>query len=228
MKKEKIKKEKTKNQIKPESKLFSLEEAIDFLKKNHKPKFDETIELHFHLGIDPKQTMQMVKGSLTLPYGPIKSKKIALFVSPGFLTSAKEAGADIVGSQELINDISEKKKIEFDIAIAEPGIMKDLAKIARILGPKGLMPSPKNGTITTDFKKTIETFKKGKINFKNDDSGNVHVAIGKMSWPKEHIIANGRVVIEMVQKARPPKVKGSYIKSITLCSTMGPGVKITS
>lgn len=212
---------------KQENKIYSLEEGITFLKENYKPRFEETVELHFHLGIDVKQTMQNVRGSITLPYGPIKPKKIALFVSPGYLGLAKKSGADIVGGQELIDEINEKKKINFDIAIAEPGIMKDLAKIARLLGPKGLMPSPKSGTITTNLKETVDNFKKGQLNFRNDEAGNIHVAIAKISWPKEHILANAQAIIQAVLKARPPKVKGSYIKSLTLCSTMSPGLKIS-
>jgi len=211
---------------KPEKRPYSLEEAVNFLKENCRSNFDETIELHFHLGIDPSQTSQIVKGTLILPYGPIKPKKIAIFVSPGYLGMAKKAGADIVGSQELIDEIRENGKVDFDIAIAEPGIMKDLAKIARILGPRGLMPSPKSGTVTTEFEKTVQEFKKGKINFRNDESGNIHGAVGKISWPVEKTVANARVFIEAVEKARPAGIKGNYIKSITLSSTMGPGIKI--
>jgi len=210
-----------------EDKTYSLEEAVDFLKNNYKPRFDETVEIHFRLGIDPSKTLQLVKGSISLPHGPVKSRRIAIFSSDKNIQSAKKTGADIVGGKELIEEIKETGKADFDIALADPDIMSDLAIIARILGPKGLMPSPKAGTVTSNFSEAVESFRKGKINFRNDESGNVHLPVGKLSWDKEKIIENIKAAIEEVQNLKPSKVKKNYIKSITISSTMGPGIKIS-
>lgn len=208
------------------SKIYTLDEAIDFIKKNPAAKFDESIEIHITLGIDPSKTEQQVRGSVNLPAGDLKKKKIAAFVAPAKVAEAKEAGADIVGGVDLIEKINETGKCDFDIAIAEPAIMKDLAKIAKILGPKGLMPNPKSETVTTDIKKTIGELSKGKINFKSDSQGIIHQALAKISWPIENIKKNILAFLESVKRTRPQTVKGSFIKSITISSTMGPGIKI--
>lgn len=208
-----------------EKKEYSLEEAIDFIKENRIAKFDESIEIHIKLGIDPKKTEQQVKGNLILPY-PVKKKKIACFVELEKEKEAKEAGADLVGGKELIEKIRETKKTDFEIAIATPEMMKELAPIAKILGPKGLMPSPRYGTVTTNISKTIQEIREGKTFFQSDEGGNVHQVIGKVSWQKEKIIANIKAFLEAIKKSRPAGVKGNFIKNITLCSTMGPGLKI--
>lgn len=208
------------------NKLYSLDEAIDFIKKNPAAKFDESIEIHITLGIDPSKTEQQVRGSVNLPAGTLKKKRIAAFVTEAKKEEAKQAGADIVGGIDLIEKINETGKCDFDIAIAEPAMMKDLAKIAKILGPKGLMPNPKSETITTDIKKTIEELTQGKINFKSDSQGIIHQALAKVSWTQENIKKNILSFIEAVKKARPQAVKGSFIKNITISSTMGPGIKI--
>jgi large subunit ribosomal protein L1 len=207
------------------SKVYSLDEAIDFIKNNPAAKFDESIELHINLGIDPKKVEQQVRGMAILPYGTGKKKRIAAFVTPSKLKEAKEAGADVVGGIDLIEEINRTGKCDFDIAIAEPDLMKDLAKIAKILGPKGLMPNPKSGTVTTEIKKTIEEFIGGKVEFKNDPYGIIHQVVGKVSWPKENIKKNILAFIEELKKARPKSV-GTFIKSIVIKSTMGPGIKI--
>jgi len=207
-------------------KAYPLEEAIDFIQQNPCAKFDETIEIHVCLGINPKKTEQQVRGTVILPGGAIKKAKIAAFVSDGKETLAKEAGADIVGGKNLIEEIKKTKKCDFDIAIAEPEIMKDLSQIAKILGPRGLMPNPKSDTVTTDIKKTIEELKKGKIDFKNDSGGNIHQAIGKISWPKEKVIENFDAFFASLKKIKPAGIKGSYIKNIALSSTMGPSLKV--
>ncbi|MFN3301639.1 MAG: 50S ribosomal protein L1 [Patescibacteria group bacterium] len=209
-----------------EKKEYSLEEAIDFIKKNKAAKFDESIEIHLNLRINPKKTEENIKGDVILPYGGFSQKKIAVFVEPEKEKEAKEAGADIIGGKELIEKIKETSNIDFDIAIATPKMMKELTSIAKILGPKGLMPSPKTGTLTENIKEAINEFKKGKIFFKNDEGGNLHLVVGKVSWEKEKIIANIKAFLEAVRKAKPSKVKGNFIKNFTICSTMGPALKI--
>lgn len=199
-------------------------QAIETIKQNAKAKFDESLEVHLRLGIDSSKSEQQVRGNLILPHGTGQKKKIAVFTEEK-VKEAKEAGAEIVGGKELIEKILKTKRCNFEIAIAEPGIMKDLSKIAKILGPKGLMPSPKNNTVTSDIVKTIEELRLGKIIFKNDDTGNVHQVLGKVSWPIEKLLENFKTFIEAVKKAKPAKSKGIYIKSITLCSTMGKGVR---
>lgn len=208
------------------NKIYTIDEALDFIKLNSKAKFNETIELHVVLGIDPRKTEQQVRCSIVLPHGGIKKLRIAAFVNADKVKQAKEAGADIVGGEDLIEKIKESKKCNFDVVIAEPALMKNIAKIAKILGPKGLMPSPKSETITTDIEKTIKEIRKGKINFKNDAGGNLHISIGKVSWKPEKIKDNFDTLITVIKKNKPPKVKGSFLKSIILSSTMGPGLKI--
>lgn len=208
------------------SKAYSVDEALDFIHTNTKVKFDETIELHITLGIDPKKTEQQVRGTILLPYGQSKKKKIIAFVTPEKIKQAEKAGADVVGGQDLIEKIRKTGKCNFDVAIAEPEIMKDLAQIAKILGPRGLMPSPKTETITTEIKKTIAELQKGKINFKNDAGGNLHFYVGKVSWKNEKIKHNINTLLEAVKKAKPPKTKGKFINNIVLASTMGPGLKV--
>ncbi len=206
-------------------KEYSLDEAIDFIKENKAAKFDESIEIHLNLGIDPKKAEQNIRGNVILPYGEFSSKKIVAFVEPEKEKEAKDAGADIVGGKELIERIKETKKIDFDIVVATPKMMKELTQIAKILGPKGLMPSPKTGTLTENIKGAILELKKGKISFKNDEGGNIHQVVGKVSWDKEKIIANIKTFLDALRKTRPPKIKGNFIKSMTICSTMGPGIK---
>ena len=208
------------------TKIYSLDEAVDLIKKNPAAKFDESVEIHLRLGIDSRKGDQQVRGSLVLPHGTGKTKKIAAFVSENKRKEAKEAGADLIGGKDLIEQIQKDKKCDFDIAVAEPQIMKDLTRIARILGPKGLMPSLKNGTIGEDIKGMIEELKKGRVSFKNDDSGNLHQIVGKLSWEKDKLIENIKAFIEAVRKARPSGAKGIFIKNITLCSTMGQGIKV--
>ncbi|MDA2936117.1 50S ribosomal protein L1 [Patescibacteria group bacterium AH-259-L05] len=209
------------------NRVYTLDEALDFISMHARAKFDESIETNFILGIDPKKSEQQVRGSTTLPHDIGKKKKIAAFVSPEKTKEAKDAGADVVGGQDLIEKIKKTKKCDFDIAIAEPTIMKDLAHIAKILGPRGLMPSPKTETITTDIKGTINELSKGKLFFKNDAGGGIHVVIGKVSWKEDKIKDNFNTIVEAVKKAKPPKIKDKFIKNIVLASTMGPGFKIS-
>ncbi len=207
-------------------KAYPIEEAIELAKKTSFVKFDASIEAHIRLGIDPKKGDQQVRGTVILPHSFGKTKKVAAFVSPEKEKEAQEAGADIVGGKELIDKIKQTGKIDFDVAIATPEMMKLLAPIAKILGPKGLMPSPKNETITTDIKKTVSELKKGKVSFKNDNTGNIHEIVGKVSMDSPKILENYQALLEAIVKATPQAAKGTYLRNITLCSTMGPGIKV--
>ena len=208
------------------NKIYPIAEAIKLAKQTNITKFDASVEVHVRLGIDSKKGEQQVRGTITLPQGTGKTKKIAVFVGPEKEKEAKEAGADLIGGQELIDSIKSSGKVDFDIALATPDMMPKLAVIAKILGPKGLMPSPKNETITTNLKKTIGELKKGKVNFKNDDTGNVHQVIGKVSFEDKKIIDNYQALIEAIKKAKPSSSKGIYIKNISISSSMGPGIKV--
>lgn len=208
------------------NKTYLIEEAIKLIKKTANTKFDSSVEVHFSLGIDAKKGDQQVRGSIILPQGTGKTKKIAAFVPPEKEKEVKDAGADLVGGKELIEKIKQSEKIDFDIAITVPEMMKELAVIAKILGPKGLMPSPKTETITQNLKKTITELKKGKISFKNDDTGNVHQVIGKVSFSEQQLLENYQTLLEAVKKAKPPSSKGIYLRNISISSTMGPGIKV--
>ncbi len=208
-----------------ENKILSVQEAISEVKKNAKAKFDESIEVHLRLAIDPKKSDQQVRGTAELPYGTGRKVKIAVFTASQ-KKEAEEAGADLAGGEELVDKIKSTGKIDADVAIATPEMMPRLASIAKILGPKGLMPNPKNNTITTKVKEAIESLKKGRVDFKNDNSGNVHQIIGKVSFEAEKLEKNFEAFIEAVRKARPEGVKGSFIKNASICSTMGKSVKI--
>jgi len=208
------------------NKQYPIEEAIDLAKKTSNTKFIGSIEVHVRLGIDVSKSDQMVRGAIVLPHGTGKSLKVAAIVSEAKEKEAKEAGADIIGGQELIDKIKQTSKIEFDVAIATPDMMPKLAMIAKILGPKGLMPSPKNETITTNLKKTIEELKKGKANFKNDDSSNIHNIIGKSSFEIKQLVENYNTLLDAIKKAKPASAKGVFIKNISINATMGPGIRV--
>src|SRR3989344_735861 len=208
------------------NKTYSLDEAIKLVKETSGVKFDASVEVHANLGIDPKKGEQQVRATVSMPHGTGKSKKIAAFVTPEKEKEAKEAGADLVGGNELIDQIKNTGKIDFDLAIATPELMPKLAVIAKILGPKGLMPSPKNETITKNLQKTINELKKGKINFKSDDTGNVHQAIGKISFGEAQLAANFQAFFEALKKAKPASAKGAFVQNVTLNATMGPAIKI--
>lgn len=208
------------------NKKYPIDEAIKLVKETTNTKFDGSIEIHAKLGIDPKKGDQQVRGTITLPHGIGRTKSIAAIVSAAKAKEAKEAGADLVGSEDLIDEIKKNGKIDAEIVIATPDMMPKLAVVAKILGPKGLMPSPKNETITTNLKKTIGELKKGKINFKNDDTGNVHQIIGKSSFEPKQLKENLVAFIETLKKAKPSGAKGIYIQNISIASSMGPGIKV--
>jgi large subunit ribosomal protein L1 len=208
------------------NKSYSLVEAIEIVKKITTTKFDSSMEVHLKLGINPKKGDQQVRGAVSLPNGTGKTVRVAAFVSPENEKAAKEAGADLVGGEELIEEIKKSGKTEFEVAVAEPAIMRSLAAIAKILGTRGLMPSPKNDTVATNVAKAIEELKKGKISFKNDDTANLHCLIGKVSFSTEKLAENYSTLIDTVRKAKPSSAKGSYIKGISICSSMSRGVKV--
>jgi len=208
------------------NKSYSVEEAIEMTKKLSKVKFDASVEIHIKLGIDPKKGDQQIRSTVALPHGTGKTIKVAAFVSPEKEKETKAAGADYVGGEDLIAEIKKTEKTDFQIAVAEPAMMRVLAPIAKILGTRGLMPSPKNDTVTPNPAKAIEELKKGKVSFKNDDTGNVHVAIGKVSFDSKKLIENYESLAEAIKKAKPASSKGTYIRNISISSSMGPGLKI--
>jgi large subunit ribosomal protein L1 len=184
------------------------------------------VEIHAKLGIDPKKGEQQVRGTISLPHGTGKTKRVAAFVNGEKMKDAKEAGADIVGAEEVIDELAKSGKIDFDIAVATPDMMPKLAKVAKILGPRGLMPNPKTDTVGTNVKKMVEELKKGKISFKNDDTGNVHISVGKASFSETQLTENINAALDALRKAKPASAKGSYFGNVTLSSTMGPGIKV--
>lgn len=207
------------------SKSYPLEEAVKILKAAPHPKFDEAVDLSFKLDIDPKQSEQMVRGSVTLPHGSGKKLKIAVFAKGEPAKFAEEAGADYVGGDDLVEKVN-AGWVDFDVAVATPEMMKSVGRLGKILGPRGLMPNPKSGTVTEDTKKAIGELKKGKIEFKMDKQANIYVSVGKLSFPEEAIVNNASATIEAILHARPHSVKGQYIKNAYITSTMGPGVKM--
>lgn len=207
-------------------KSYPIEEALEIVRKLTKTKFDASVEVHFRLGINTKKGDQQVRGAVSLPNGTGKSVKIAAFVSPENEKAVKAAGADYVGSDELVAEIKKTEKTDFQVAIAEPAMMKNLAIIAKILGTRGLMPSPKNDTVTTNPVKAVEELKKGKISFKNDDTANVHTVIGKMSFDNKKLLENYAALLEVIKKSKPTASKGTFIKNISIASSMSAGVRV--
>ncbi|MEO8065660.1 MAG: 50S ribosomal protein L1 [Candidatus Doudnabacteria bacterium] len=208
------------------TKSYSIAEAVALAKKTATTKFTGNIEVHVRLGIDPKKTDQTVRTTVTLPHGTGKTKRIAAFVTSGKEKEAQTAGATVVGGEELIKSIKETEHLNFDIALAEPAMMPKLAAIAKLLGPRGLMPNPKSGTVAADIGKAIKEFATGKTEFKNDESGNVHMILGKSNFPDEQIIANLKTFTDALSQSRPAGLKKEYIMAMTLHSTMGPGIKV--
>ncbi|MBN1585608.1 50S ribosomal protein L1 [Candidatus Uhrbacteria bacterium] len=209
-------------------KTYGPDEAIELAQRTSNTKFDSSIEVHVLLGIDPKKSDQLVRSTVALPHGTGKTKRIAVFTSqPDKEKEAKESGADLIGGEDLIAEIAQKGKIEFDVAVATPELMPKMAKIAKILGPRGLMPSPKNETVTPNVKKTVEELRKGKVAFKNDDTANIHQVIGRASFKKEQLIENYAALMDALRKAKPSASKGTYIKQVSIASTMGPGIRVS-
>ncbi len=206
--------------------VYTPEEAVKLAKQTSTVKFDASVEVHIKLNVDPKQTNQKVRTQIALPHGIGKSIKVAAFVTSSREKEAKAAGADIIGGEELVKEIKEKEKTDFDIAVAEPGIMKSLATIAKILGQRGLMPSPKNGTVGEDVGKLIRELKSGRVDIKTDDTGVVHQTIGKVSFDDQKLLENFIALKDAIAKAKPASVKKDFVASISMSSSMGPGIKV--
>ena len=200
-------------------------EAIKILKEMPSAKFDETVEVAFRLGIDPRKSDQMVRGTVSLPHGTGKSVRVGVFATGDKAREAKEAGADVVGGEELVEEVM-KGSIDFDAAVATPDMMAAVGKAGRVLGPRGLMPNPKTGTVTTDIAKAVSDIKGGKVEYRSDRTGNVHLVIGKKSFEERALLENYLVVVDEVLRAKPSAAKGRYIKALVLSSTMGPAVRI--
>ena len=214
------------NELVDKNKVYAVDEAIALAKKTSNTKFDASIEAHVRLGVDPKKSEQQIRATVALPHGTGKTKKLAAFVGPNDEKTAKEAGADLILTEEDIKKIKDTGKFDFEIAVATPEMMPKLAGAAKVLGPKGLMPSPKTETVGTDLKKMIGELKKGKFTFKNDDTGNVHQSIGKASFTEAQLKENFIAFMEALKKAKPSSTKGTYIQAVYLASTMGPGIKV--
>ncbi len=208
-----------------EDKTYTLKEAVVLLKKMPTPKFDASVDLHFHLNIDSKKSDQMVRGTVVLPHGTGKKVRVAVFCRGEHERQAKESGADYVGANELIDRVA-GGFLDFDCAIATPDLMKDLSKLGKVLGPRGLMPSPKTGTVTVDIKKAIEDVRRGKVEFRTDKQCGVHLSVGKMSFDEDKILDNATKVIDAINEARPASVKGKYVLSMFISSTMNPGLRL--
>lgn len=209
------------------AKSYPANEAVELIKKTSNIKFDAGVEVHVRLGIDPSKADQIVRSAVVLPAGTGKKKKIAVFCDGKDQEIAKKAGADIVGGDELINEIKSTGKCDFELALATPAMMKKMGQIAKVLGPKGLMPNPRSETVTTDIAKSMAALAGGKVTFRNDDSGNIHQLIGKVSFDGPKLVENLHAFIEAVRKAKPQGAKGVYIMNVSLTSTMGPAVKVS-
>ena len=203
-----------------------LRDAVKNISKFPKVKFDETVELHFHLGIDLKSTDQAVRGTVALPHGVGKKVRVAVFCTGDNVQKAKDAGADLVGGADLVAKVA-AGFMEFDSVVATPDMMREISKLGKVLGPRGLMPSPKAGTVTTDVARTINELKAGRIEFKSDKQGGIHVGIGKRSFNENQLVENATHVIDAINHAKPNSVKGNLIRTLAVSTTMGPGIKVT-
>lgn len=213
------------NQLVDKRKLYSLKEVVSILKKTPAPKFDESVDLSIKLNIDTKEISQSIRGAVVLPHGTGKKIRVAVFCKPEHTAQAKEAGADVIGGADLIEKVSQGF-LDFDVAVATPDIMKEMGKLGKVLGPRGLMPSPKAGTVTSDVAKAINEIKGGKVEFKMDKLGCINISVGKRSFSEEAIIENASRLIGAINQARPPQAKGRFLKRISISTTMGPGLKL--
>ena len=208
------------------SKQYEVNEAMNVVLETAKAKFDETIEMHVRLGVDPRQADQQVRGVLVLPHGTGKTKRVLVIAKGAKADAAQAAGADYVGAEELIAKIQNENWFDFDVMITTPDMMGMVGRIGRILGPKGLMPNPKSGTVTMDVERAIKEVKAGKVEYRLDKTAIIHCPIGKKSFGKEKLVENYTALMDAIVKAKPAAAKGTYLKSVTLASTMGPGIKV--
>ncbi len=205
---------------------YKLEEAVPLVQKIKFVKFDETVEIHMRLGVDPKHADQMVRGTIVLPNGLGKSKKVLVIASGDKIREAQEAGADFAGGEEMVNKIQQENWMDYDAVVATPDMMRSVGRLGKVLGPRGLMPNPKTGTVTTDIAKAVQEVKAGKVEFRVDKTGVIHAPVGKVSFATDKLLENTSTLVQAVVRAKPAAAKGKYVKSLTLCSTMGPGVSI--
>ncbi len=208
-----------------DGKLYPVGEGIELLKKIAFAKFDETVELHVRLGVDPKYADQQVRGAIVLPHGTGKSKRVLVFAKGDKVAEAEAAGADFVGSDEIVQKI-QGGWLDFDVAVATPDMMGTVGRLGKVLGPRGLMPNPKLGTVTMDLKKAVAEIKAGKVEYRTDKAGNIHCPIGKVSFDADKLEANFRTLIDTLIRVKPAAAKGQYIRSVTLTPTMGPAIPI--
>jgi large subunit ribosomal protein L1 len=209
-----------------ETREYPLDQAVPLLQKIKFAKFDETVEVHMRLGVDPKHADQMVRGTVLMPNGLGKSKKVLVITSGDKLREAQEAGADFVGGEDMVNKIQSEGWTDYDAVIATPDMMRSVGKLGKVLGPRGLMPNPKTGTVTVDVAKAVQETKAGKVEFRVDKTGIIHAPVGKTSFAPGKLVENASTLISAVLKAKPSAAKGKYVKSTTICSTMSPGIAV--
>jgi len=209
----------------PPDRTYSIEEAIPLVQKAKYAKFDETVDMSLRLGVDPKHADQMVRGTVVLPHGLGKSKRVAAIAGGEKQKEAQDAGADVVGGDDLVDKI-QGGFMDFDAVVATPDMMRAVGKLGKVLGPRGLMPNPKTGTVTVDIAKAVKEIKAGKVEFRVDKTGIIHAPLGKVSFPAQSLIENAHALVDSVVKAKPSAAKGKYLKSVTMSSTMGPGISI--
>ncbi len=207
------------------TKAYAIDEAIKLMKEASFAKFDESVEVSFRLNVDPRHADQQIRGAMVLPNGTGRSQKVCVIAQGPKEQEAKDAGADFVGGKELLEDIK-KGWLDFDVIVATPNMMGELGKLGKLLGPKGLMPNPKTGTVTMDVAKAVEDIKKGKVEYRVDKEGNINLMIGKVSFENEKLEENFKAIYDVILRARPAAVKGAYMKNVTVSTTMGPGIKI--
>ncbi len=209
-----------------EARLYSLDEAIPLVQKIKYANFDETVEVHMRLGVNPKHADQMVRGTVVLPNGLGKSMRVLVITSGEKMKEAEEAGADYVGGEDMVEKIQKEGWLDFDAVIASPDMMRSVGRLGKILGPRGLMPNPKTGTVTMDIGRAVKEIKAGKVEFRVDRTGVIHAPVGKVSFAPDKLLENAQTLIQAVLRAKPAAAKGKYVRSVTVCSSMGPGVRL--